>query len=91
MPSDPTQPPTQPPAEDRAGPEGPAVPARTEDSATERTGVPAVDEVLERLDGLQDRPTDEHVEVFERAHEQLRRALDDPGASAGPGPSAEDG
>lgn len=41
-----------------------------------RTGVPAVDAVLESLDGLDDRPIEEHVAVFERAHEQLRRALD---------------
>ena len=26
--------------------------------------------------GLDERPVDEHVGVFERAHEQLRRALD---------------
>lgn len=39
-------------------------------------GVPAVDEALGALDGLADRPVEEHVAVFERAHEQLRRALD---------------
>ena len=46
------------------------------DSTTESTGVPAVDEVLERVSRLAQRPVSEHVEVFERAHEQLRRALD---------------
>lgn len=40
------------------------------------TGVPAVDAVLRDVDGLADRPVAEHVEVYERAHEQLRRALD---------------
>lgn len=40
------------------------------------TGVPAVDEVLRQVAQLADRPVPEHVEVFERAHEQLRRALD---------------
>ena len=36
----------------------------------------AVDEVLASVRGLEDRPVSEHVAVFERAHEQLRRALD---------------
>jgi hypothetical protein len=40
------------------------------------TGVPTVDEVLRSLDTLAQRPVDQHVEVFERAHEQLRRSLD---------------
>lgn len=40
------------------------------------TGVAAVDEVLQRVSQLAERPVPEHVEVFERAHEQLRRALD---------------
>lgn len=43
-----------------------------------RTGVPAVDEVLAEVDGLADRPVEDHVAVFERAHETLRRALDAP-------------
>ncbi|MFC6285378.1 hypothetical protein ACFP3Q_04375 [Nocardioides sp. GCM10027113] len=41
-----------------------------------RTGVPEVDAVLDEVDGLDGTPVDEHVAVFERAHEQLRRALD---------------
>jgi hypothetical protein len=41
-----------------------------------RTGVPDVDRVLEDLEGLQDRPLEEHVGAFERAHEALRSALD---------------
>lgn len=49
------------------------------------TGVPGVDEVLRSLDTLAQRPVDEHVEVFERAHEQLRRSLDaDPADPAEP-------
>lgn len=39
------------------------------------TGHPAVDEVLRSLDALGDAPVDEHVPVFEQAHEQLRRTL----------------
>ncbi len=39
------------------------------------TGHAAVDEVLESLESLGDRPVTEHVAVFEQAHEQLRRAL----------------
>jgi hypothetical protein len=48
-----------------------------------RTGVPAVDEVLADVDRLDDRPLDEHVAAFERAHDSLRSALDaEPGEPA---------
>lgn len=39
------------------------------------TGHPAVDEVLRSLSTLDDVPVDEHVAVFEQAHEELRRTL----------------
>lgn len=39
------------------------------------TGHPAVDEVLNSLDRLDDAPIEEHPAVFERAHETLRSAL----------------
>jgi hypothetical protein len=42
------------------------------------TGTSEVDAVLASLDGLDGRPVAEHVEVFEKAHERLRRALDAP-------------
>lgn len=42
----------------------------------EPTGVDSVDQVLADVATVADRPVGEHVEVFERAHEQLRRALD---------------
>ncbi|CAM3750251.1 hypothetical protein [Nocardioides zeicaulis] len=42
----------------------------------EATGAEHVDAVLAEVAGLSDRPVAEHVAVFERAHEQLRRALD---------------
>jgi hypothetical protein len=41
-----------------------------------RTGVEDVDAVLDAVEALEDVPVDDHVVVFERAHEQLRRALD---------------
>jgi hypothetical protein len=41
-----------------------------------RTGNPEVDGVLDSMDGLDDLPVDDHVAVFERAHEVLRGALD---------------
>jgi hypothetical protein len=44
----------------------------------ERTGVEEVDEVLTSLDGLDERPVEEHPAVFEHAHERLRQALDGP-------------
>ena len=40
------------------------------------TGLASVDAVVRSVEGLDDRPVDEHVAVFEQAHEQLRRALD---------------
>ena len=43
------------------------------------TGVDQVDAVLDSLHDLDQRPVDEHVAVFERAHEQLRGALDSGG------------
>jgi hypothetical protein len=42
----------------------------------EPTGVDSVDRVLEDVASITDAPVGEHVAVFERAHEQLRRALD---------------
>jgi len=41
----------------------------------EATGNPTVDAVLESLAGLEDTPVDEHVAVFETAHDTLRGAL----------------
>ena len=42
-----------------------------------RTGVDRVDAVVVDVEGLDERPVEDHVGVFERAHEQLRQALDD--------------
>jgi hypothetical protein len=47
---------------------------RNEDGGIQ-TGHPAVDEVLRSLGALDGAPVDEHVAVFEQAHEQLRRTL----------------
>ena len=41
-----------------------------------RTGVADVDDVLAAVEQLEERPLEEHVGVFETAHERLRRALD---------------
>lgn len=38
--------------------------------------VSAVSEVLASVQALHDQPVADHVAVFERAHERLRRALD---------------
>lgn len=43
-----------------------------------RTGVERVDAVVDAVADLADRPVDEHVEVFESAHDELRRILDSP-------------
>ena len=45
-------------------------------SEPERTGVEEVDDVLASVEGLEGTPVDEHVAVFENAHERLRGALD---------------
>lgn len=50
----------------------------------ESTGVDAVDRVLAEVAAVADAPVSDHVAVFERAHEQLRRALD-----AQPPPAAD--
>ena len=47
-----------------------------DDSDATSTGVPAVDDVLASVQALDGRPVEEHVAVFEQAHERLRRALD---------------
>ncbi len=41
-----------------------------------RTGDARVDDVLDILAGLDDRPVTEHAAVFEHAHDRLRAALD---------------
>ena len=58
--------------DDRAAPD-----VETDDGSEETsTGVPAVDDVLASVRALDGRPVEEHVVVFEQAHERLRRALD---------------
>lgn len=48
------------------------------EAAPLRTDNDAVDEVLASLEVLPELPLEEHVAVFEHAHEQLRGALDSP-------------
>lgn len=48
-------------------------------TVAEVTGNREVDEVIASLEGLVDVDVAEHVAVFERAHETLRRTLDDAG------------
>lgn len=43
-----------------------------------RTGVERVDAVVDAVSGLAERPVDEHVAVYEEAHDELRRTLDSP-------------
>jgi hypothetical protein len=51
-------------------------PDETSDLAAPATGNAVVDDVLASVAALADRPVEEHVAVFEQAHDQLRRALD---------------
>lgn len=48
-----------------------------QEAGDQQTGHPAVDGVLESMAGLADLPVDEHVAVFETAHDTLRSALAD--------------
>lgn len=67
-------------------PEGPDPRQAGRPEAAPRTGVPDVDAVLDDVESLEDRPVDEHVAVYEQAHERLRRALegtDGPDRTAG--------
>jgi hypothetical protein len=41
-----------------------------------RTGLEGVDAVLRSIEDLEGTPVDEHVAVFEQAHERLRGVLD---------------
>ncbi len=43
-----------------------------------RTEMAEIDEVIVAVEELEDRPIEEHVGVFETAHDRLRRALDRP-------------
>lgn len=54
----------------------PSVESAAPEPEAVRTGIDEVDAVLASLDGLDERPLAEHVEVFGTAHEQLRGALD---------------
>ena len=51
--------------------------AMSDTTAGIETGMTDVDAVVASIEALEDRPVEEHVAVFEAAHEQLRRALDD--------------
>ncbi len=41
------------------------------------TGIASIDSVLDLVAGLDGRPLEEHAAVFETAHSELRRALDE--------------
>lgn len=60
------------PAEAEGHTDGDAV----RDAVSERTGVPEVDGVLAEIESVGELPVADRVEVFERAHERLRRALE---------------
>ena len=63
--------------------------AEPDEQVSASTGVPAVDEVLAALDGVEDLPLEEQLAAFERAHEGLRSALDaQPGEPGEPGEPA---
>jgi hypothetical protein len=66
--------PTDPqPERSQADPDTPATPSPDR----VRTGVSAVDRVVDEIEGLDEVPLEEHLSAFERAHASLRAALDD--------------
>ena len=50
----------------------------------EPTGHPTVDEVVASLEELEGKPVDQHVAVFESAHDRLREVLASGGAPTAP-------
>lgn len=54
-------------------------------TASAQTGDGAVDAVLSTLDRLEELSVEEHLPLFEQAHEALRRALNRPAEAAGAG------
>ena len=64
--------------------EVPAAPHQAGASATSpvTTGITSIDSVLDLVAGLDSRPVAEHASVFEAAHDELRRVLDDPPAAS---------
>lgn len=75
---------------DHPAPAAAPIPAPAPEVSRVVTGNTAVDNVLASLDTLADLPVADHVSVFERAHDQLRAALDAPAGPKppAPGPSA---
>jgi hypothetical protein len=74
-----------PPGSDEPDPETGRTDESTASTEAARTGVPALDQVLDDVDQLDDRPLDEHVAAFERAHDALHSALDaEPGEPGEP-------
>jgi hypothetical protein len=74
--------PTNPSPVDTEAPADDLVDRADATPGVEPTGHPAVDEVLASLQGLEERPSTEHVEVFESAHDRLRAALADAGSAS---------
>jgi hypothetical protein len=66
-----------------------AAEAEEPDDARVSTGVLVVDDVLGTLEGLGDMPVEEHLPIFEAAHEELRGALDGAEPEGEPEPEPE--
>lgn len=64
--------------------EEPAATAVPAASGFEPTGIASIDSVLDLVAGLDERPLEEHAAVFETAHAELRRTLDNPPEAPGP-------
>ena len=54
-------------------------PAATPAGAPQRTGIESLDSVLDLVAGLDQQSLTEHAAVFEAAHSELRRPLDQSG------------
>ena len=66
---------------DAETPEAEAPDAENPDANSPADADSPVGTAMRRLDGLGDRPVEEHPEVYEEVHTVLRRSLDDEGSS----------
>lgn len=58
-------------------------PVATSTPAPPSTGIASLDSVLDLVAGLDEQPLSEHTAVFETAHAELRRPLEQPPAELG--------
>jgi len=79
----------EPTVEDSSGDVVSDLATSAEENQRVHTGLDRVDSVVDDVARLAGRPVEEHVAVFESAHDRLRRTLDNPEPDAEPDSEAE--